>query len=129
MPVRSLRSPVLRWPTARETVEALRRWAARLARERPEVIRVGYFGSYARGDWGVGSDLDVLIVVEEAEEPFERRRARYLPDPLALPVPVDLWVYTEAEWARLKANASFPRTVEREIVWVYEAEAGDGGEG
>jgi predicted nucleotidyltransferase len=38
----------------------------------PEVVRVGYFGSYARGDWGVGSDLDLIIIVDRSDEPFAR---------------------------------------------------------
>jgi len=36
-------------------------------------LRIGYFGSYARGDWGVGSDLDLLVIVTAAEEAFEKR--------------------------------------------------------
>lgn len=52
MPVRSLSSSMLRWPD-RETVDrAVRRWAEEVARRKPEVVRIGYFGSYARGDWG-----------------------------------------------------------------------------
>ena len=40
---------------------ALRAWSDELRRSRPKAARVGYFGSYSRGDWGVGSDLDVLL--------------------------------------------------------------------
>ncbi len=73
MPVRSLRSSVLRWPSRSEVDRAVRRWVAAAGRDRPEVLRIGYFGSYARGDWGVGSDLDLLVIVTEAEEAFEKR--------------------------------------------------------
>ncbi|WP_376791658.1 nucleotidyltransferase domain-containing protein [Thermoflexus sp.] len=51
----------------------MRIWAERVARERPEVLRIGYFGSYARGDWGVGSDLDLVVIVRRSDLPFERR--------------------------------------------------------
>lgn len=61
MPVRSLDSSVLRWPDATTVHQAVCRWAREAARTRPEVLRVGYFGSYARGDWGVGSDLDLYL--------------------------------------------------------------------
>ena len=75
MPVRSLNSSVLKWP-GRETVDrAVRRWIARQVKQRPAVVRIGYFGSYARGDWGVGSDLDLIAVVDETFTPFERRAA------------------------------------------------------
>ena len=66
MPVRSLSSPVLRWPDKREVDQAVRRWSERAVASRPDILRVGYFGSYARGDWGVGSDLDLVIIVERA---------------------------------------------------------------
>jgi predicted nucleotidyltransferase len=82
-----------------------------------EITRVGYFGSYARGDWGVGSDLDLVIIVERAEEPFERRAARW--DTTELPVPVELLVYTQAEWEGLAQRSRFYQTVMREAIWVY----------
>jgi len=99
MPVRSLRSSVLKWPDASSVVLALRRWATRQLAARADIVRLGYFGSYARGDWGVGSDLDVLIVVEQASPPFERCAAEW--DVTALPVPCDLLVSTRQEWDSL----------------------------
>ncbi len=83
--------------------------------------RIGYFGSYARGDWGPGSDLDVLVVVEGSDQPFERRAAQW--DPTELLVPVELLVYTKAEWKRLPHGGQFYRTVMRETIWVYDREA------
>lgn len=116
MPARSLSSRVFRWP-GRATVDAAaRRWGTELGARHREVLRVGYFGSYARGDWGVGSDLDLIVLVERAEEPFERRAARG--DATRLPVPAQLLVYTVEEWERLRGRR-FHATVEREAVWVY----------
>ncbi len=118
MPVRSLHSSVLTWPDARNVDQAVRRWAERVVTVHPEVIRVGYFGSYARGDWGPGSDLDILMIVNASKEPFERRAAQW--DATGLPVPVELLVYTKAEWARLPQGGRFYRTVMRETIWVYD---------
>ena len=109
MPVRSLGSAVFTWPDAETVTAAARAWAAEVARGTPSVVAVSYFGSYARGDWGVGSDLDLVVIVEASAEPFERRAVPF--DTLRLPVPVDLLVYTRAEWARL---ASRPR----DVVWL-----------
>ncbi len=117
MPVRSLSSPVLRWPDAATVTAALRRWADEAARERGEVVRIGHFGSYARGNWGVGSDLDVVIVLEGSELPFERRGVEW--DTFALPVPVDLLVYTEAEWRAMEGRPAPPRAAALDAVWVY----------
>lgn len=95
-------------------------WARSLRAAQPEIVRVGYFGSYARGDYVPGSDLDVLVEVSELPE-NEARRARsavergsaYSPD--SFPVGLDVFVYTTAELARLRAaGTGFIRTVEDE---------------
>jgi hypothetical protein len=93
------------------------RWAEEAGRRRPDVLRIGYFGSYARGNWGVGSDLDVVIVLEDTELPFERRGVEW--DTFALPVPADLLVYTEREWGTLEGRTAPPRAAALDAVWVY----------
>ena len=40
-------------------------------------------------------------------------------DMLALPVPVDLLVYTQSEWEALDPHSRFYHTLAREAVWVY----------
>jgi len=117
MPVRSLSSPVLVWPDTVVVDRAVRQWAREAAMARPEAVRIGYFGSYARGDWGVGSDTDIIIIVDEAAQSFERRAVSW--DATRLPVPADVVVYTASEWDSL-AGTRFARTVSREAVWVYE---------
>lgn len=125
MRVRSLNSRVFTWPNAKIVDEAVRRWAERLARERPEVCRVGYFGSYARGDWGVGSDVDVIVIVDHAIGSWERRGVDW--GPTGLPVPADLLIYTSAEWEALPKGGRFRQTVEKEAVWVFPPEGQSGG--
>ena len=41
----------------------LRGWAANLREKRPEVEKVGLFGSYATGSYGPRSDADLLILL------------------------------------------------------------------
>lgn len=114
MPVRLLSSSVFKWPNAPTVERAVRVWAKRVVQMRPDVRRIGYFGSYARGDWGVGSDLDVIVIVDHTTTPFERRAAEW--DTTELPVPTDVLVYTLDEWHKLQTK--FRQTVEREIIWV-----------
>lgn len=116
MPVRSLSSSVLRWPDATRVDRAVRRWAQRAVATRSDVLQVGYFGSYARGDWGPGSDLDVIVIVQGSPEPFQARAARW--DATELPVPADVLVYTKDEWLALQ-QTRFHQAVIREAVWVY----------
>ncbi|GAB4273185.1 MAG: nucleotidyltransferase domain-containing protein [Deferrisomatales bacterium] len=96
---------------------AVRSWAETEVPKHPEVVRLGYFGSYARGDWSVGSDLDLIAVVTTSREPFERRPLTW---PLEeLPVPAELLVYTVEEWERLqKDRGRLARVLEREAVWI-----------
>ena len=122
MPTRSLNSRVLRWPDAETVLGAARQWAASAAQARKDVVRIGYIGSYARGDWGVGSDLDVVVVVSDATEPFHERAAKF--DLPKLPVPVDLLVYTSAELkAFVQEGRRFGRVLTEEARWLYDREA------
>jgi uncharacterized protein len=122
MPLRSLTSFVLTWPD-RETVDcAARRWAREEGRRRPLLQRLGYFGSYARGDWGVGSDLDLVAVATSCGEPFERRALDW--DLNDLPVPAEILVYTEEEWERLISEGGrFARLLSQEAVWIFRRDS------
>lgn len=126
MPVRSLTSSVLKWPDASRVESALERWVAEVLSQRDDVVRIGCFGSYARGDWGVGSDLELVVVVERSDLPFERRSARW--DTSRLPVPADLLVYTEAEWARLSSERPFHQALLRQARWLYSRDRGTAGD-
>jgi predicted nucleotidyltransferase len=99
-------------------VEAARAWVRRLRVEHPEVRRVGYFGSYARGDYVPGSDFDVLIEVAHSDVPRWRDRgpAFY---PSGFPVGVELFVYTSDELTRLRADRDpFIRAVDADSTWL-----------
>ena len=117
MPVRLLSSSILKWPDAEAVDSAVRRWAENAGQECEDVQMIGYFGSYARGDWGVGSDLDVVVVVGSSKRSFERRGFEW--DTTMLPVPVDLLVYTEQEWQSLTRQGRFGSSVLKEVVWVF----------
>lgn len=120
MPVKSLNSSVLKWPDKDAVDHAAKTWAAREAERRPQLKRLGYFGSYARGDWGVGSDLDLVAVVSESSAPFETRSRDW--DLNRLPVPADIVVYTASEWNAMEQEGGrFIRMLQRETVWVFES--------
>lgn len=119
MPVRSLTSSVLRWPDQKQVESAVHEWARVQVEEHGEVDSLGYFGSYARGDSGVGSDLDLVAIVDSSHQPFERRALDW--DLSRLPLPAEILVYTRDEWDRLQAQGSrFARTLGDETVWIWE---------
>ncbi len=120
MPVRSSHSSVLKWPDPKDVREAVQAWGRRQAKDHPKLMRLGLFGSYARGDAGVGSDLDLVAILSESDEPFEQRAVGW--DTLALPLPAELLVYTSEEWDRMRAAGSrFAATVEREAIWLFRS--------
>jgi hypothetical protein len=118
MPVRSLNSSVLKWPDRSTVDRAVRSWAQAEAKRHPELRKLGYFGSYARSDWGVGSDLDLVGILDLSPGPIERRALGW--DLLSLPVPADLLLYTIGEWEDLtREGGRFARTLAGEVVWIY----------
>ncbi|RZM81812.1 nucleotidyltransferase domain-containing protein [Leptolyngbya iicbica] len=117
MPVRSLNSSILRWPSRDEVDQALRQWVARHEPDLTGAIAIGYFGSYARGDAGVGSDLDVVMILRQSDVSFTQRSQQW--NFLSIPVPVEAQIYTAAEWAQLTVNQPrFHSTLVTETVWL-----------
>ena len=97
------------------TVDDARAAAAAVAERLPEVVRIGLFGSVARGDASPHSDIDLLVVMEDLDYPVDRPRlagevrgaARR-----ATLYPVGVVVTDVTEWA---GRSSLRTTIEREI--------------
>jgi predicted nucleotidyltransferase len=70
-----------------------------------------WFGSWVTGGWSPGSDVDLCIVVDRSDRPVRERAVDYLPR--VFPVGIDLFVYTEDELERLRAERpSFARAMD-----------------
>jgi uncharacterized protein len=118
MPVTSSRSSIKRWPNAESVLHTTAAWAQQLAAVAPSVVAVGCFGSYARGEAGVGSDID-LLVVRRDDAPFPHLLGA---DVDALPVPADILHYTETELAALLVRGGrMARVVRDEALWFVGA--------
>ncbi len=101
-----------------EIPEDVRRLAARIG-ELPEVKRVVLIGSFARGNAGEESDVDLLVVCEE-NGPRPERRRRIREHVGAYERRLDLHVYTPAELSeRAAATASFEHHVLEEGIPLY----------
>lgn len=112
-----MHSRVFKWPKPAEVEEALKVWAAQEAPRHAGLLHLGWFGSYARGDAGMGSDLNLIAVIEASSEPFLRRALAW--NLLPLPVPAEILIYTRAEWEKLQEQGGrFIRTLEREARWL-----------
>lgn len=87
-------------------------------------VRVYAYGSHARGTPHTDSDLDVMVVVDQAEEPAYRldQRGYELLEPFRLPI--ELFFITRDEFERrLPVAMSLPATVLREGRLLYDAES------
>jgi len=72
-----------------------------LLKSRHKVKKVYLYGSFARGDFHEGSDID-LIIVGEVEGRMPERIAKILD---LTPLPIEPLVYTEAEFEQMKERA------------------------
>ena len=67
MPVRLLTQSLLRWPEPEVVFQAIQRWSDQQAQRCYSLQRVGVYGSYGRGEAGVESDLDLLLIDAAAQ--------------------------------------------------------------
>ncbi len=72
--------------------------------QREEVLAVVLFGSFTGERFGVGSDVDVLLVLQESPLPFLERLPLYWPD--HFPVDIDVFPYT---WREIEAGQPVAR--------------------
>ncbi len=81
-------------------------------------LRVTLFGSAARGETDLGSDLDLLVIMPATGT--GREWMRQLNDKLSRDVAMDLLVFAEDEWERELPRNSFLRYVQEHGRVVYE---------
>ncbi len=88
----------------------------------PEIRGIGYFGSYARGDYTPGSDLDLLVLVPDRSNP-EHIRERL--DTFSLPVPCELFVVREKQFRETEEPRNpFVEEVRDTICWIEREACG-----
>ena len=122
MPVPSPSGFVRRWPAAAEVLEQAAAWAALQRSGNPELLAVGVFGSYGCGTAGVGSDLDLLLILQRCDEPIWNRLRRW--DTSSLPLACDLLVYSLEEWRSLPQwNPKLAEALLNDTRWLGEMPA------
>ena len=128
MPVRLLTQSVLRWPEPAVVLQAVKAWAVAQASQQPGLERVGVYGSYGRGDAGVGSDLDLVLIDRRATGTASERFRRWPFE--TLPLSCDALILTPKEWDQLMltgrpiaaqdpATAAMAKALERDCRWLW----------
>jgi uncharacterized protein len=87
---------------------------------RPDVEEVIVFGSFANDTYAPGSDLDIFVVLCEADRPVRDRMPMLLP--ATFPVGVDLFPYTRAEIEALDTSPVLQAV--RQSRWRYRRTSG-----
>jgi predicted nucleotidyltransferase len=88
----------------------------------PEVEQVVLFGSFARNDYGVHSDLDLLVILDRTEKSVFQRLDEYLR--WAPAYPTDILPLTRSEvQSRLERSDPFLRRVLNEGITLYSRPA------
>jgi predicted nucleotidyltransferase len=92
--------------------------AEQIAANHPEVNRVILFGSFARKDFGIRSDLDLLILLKSSHLPIRERIGEFLQE--CAEYPTDVFPLTEAELeSRLQSGDPFWTQALREGIECY----------
>ena len=81
------------------------------------VKRISLFGSYARGQSDLFTDLDVLVIMD-TDKPFTERVGEIY-SLLALPVDADILCYTPQEFGRMRETPFLKKALADEVV-LYE---------
>lgn len=76
----------------------------RLKREAPEVLRIFLFGSLIQGNYGPGSDADLLIILDEPQQRLMDLIPPYLKYFSSVSIPVDIIPMTVQEFMRRQKN-------------------------
>ncbi len=99
-----------------KAIGLLRERSQSLVEKDPRVQRVLLFGSLAKGNYGARSDADLCVVLSEDDRPqWFDRIPDYLDAFLGCGLPVDVFIYTEAELDLMRRNQNpMVRTIDRD---------------
>lgn len=99
MPEPSSPSVKVTFTNRKQILTALENLIQEWTQKHPELKQVILFGSFARGDYFPGSDVDVLLILEKSDQPFLKRIRTFLPT--RFPVDIDIFPYTRDEVQRI----------------------------
>ena len=99
---RSLNSVEIKSVDVENVRRSMDEYATKLLATNPAVEEIIVFGSFAGDTYAPGSDLDIYIVLSQADKPVRDRIPKFLPS--GFPVPMDVFPFTRAEMAERKSS-------------------------
>ncbi|MBN2030826.1 nucleotidyltransferase domain-containing protein [bacterium] len=83
-------------PKLRESLKGLK--------QNPNVVSVKLFGSLVKGNYSPGSDADILILLQKDSRRIIDRIPEYLAYFSHVPIAVEVFPYTEEEYAKMNVS-------------------------
>ena len=80
-----------------QLIDALKRISRQIKLDNQSVKRIFLFGSFQKGNYTPGSDIDILITLYGTSIRFLERRDQFIDYFESIPLDVNLIVYTESE--------------------------------
>ena len=100
---RSSSSVVIKYTDPDRIRKAVSEYFSGLRRQHNEIDRGIWFGSRVSGSPQPGSDVDLCLILSSSDKAFRDRIPAYLPR--SFPVGLDLFPYTQQEFAGLETDA------------------------
>lgn len=104
--IKSLGSVTIKSVNYDTLLDLLKNASRRIKESYSIVNRVLLFGSFAKGNYTPESDVDIVIVVKQINEPFLERSDPFLNFFNELPFDINLMVYTEEEIEKMLAEGN-----------------------
>ena len=117
MPDRSSNSVKVVFADKNKILRQLADYTIKVKQSRPEVEKIGLFGSYATDTFGPASDVDLLIILRQSSKRFLDSIPDYLTENLS--VSCDVFPYTNEEIEKMKQEGTpWIRHILKEVVWL-----------
>jgi len=107
-----MRKKLLNFPSSiyrnrNKIIQELKDCAKRAKKEFPNIQKVILFGSMARGDYGLYSDADIIIILNKSEHKrYFDRIPKYMDCFISSEIPIDIFPYTDKELLRMKTKGN-----------------------
>jgi len=89
----------------------------------PHIKKVGIFGSYARGEEGNKSDLDILLEYDDSSDEYMDELGGFMEDiEQEITIKID---YVTLPGLMKSSNSQFKEQVLNEVKWLYIANAAE----
>lgn len=87
---------VIEWLLQEDVIPTVKEAAVKV-KKLPGVLRIGYFGSFARNDQVPGSDIDIFIELEKDDRRWIDRIDDFIDYFRDVPCPVEIFAFTKKE--------------------------------